>query len=159
VKALILSGANALRDMAQAVEGALAERLGAGGYARPRLLAIVNCGFPEAVPTDTALAICRLWAREAGLDWIGGLGIGGGGMLEGKPLAELGGRARNVTRVFTLPANAVSQGRLVPEEAQRLAQTLSIPAWLYRFLGDGGFRREAKRRGIRARLGERPFAA
>ena len=137
----------------------LAQRGALGASARPRLLAIVNCGFPEAVHTDTALAICRLWAREAGLDWIGGLGIGAGGMLEGQALAASGGRARNVTRALALAANAVAQGRVVPEEAQRLPRTLSIPAWLYRFFGDWGFRREAKKHGTRARLGERPYAA
>jgi NAD(P)H-dependent FMN reductase len=126
---------------------------------RPRLLAIVNCGFPEAVHTDTALAICRLWANEAGLDWIGGLGIGAGGMFAGKPLAELGGRARAVTRSLALSANAIARGGIVPEEALRLARTLTIPTWLYRFFGDWGFRQEAKKHGTRGRLGERPYAA
>jgi len=137
----------------------LAGRRAVGAPARPRFLAIVNCGFPEAVHTDTALAICRLWAREAGLEWIGGLGIGGGGMLEGKPLAELGGRARCVTRALVLAANAVAQGRVIPDEALRLARTLPVPAWLYRFFGEWGFRREAKKHGTRRRLGERPYAA
>ncbi|MBI5233038.1 MAG: NAD(P)H-dependent oxidoreductase, partial [Deltaproteobacteria bacterium] len=36
---------------------------------RPRMLAIVNCGFPEAYHNDTALAICRRFAKEAGIDW------------------------------------------------------------------------------------------
>jgi NAD(P)H-dependent FMN reductase len=130
-----------------------------GGSSRQRFLAIVNSGFPEAVHTDTALAICRLWASEAGLDWIGGLGIGGGGMLAGKPLAELGGRARAVTRALALSANAIARGMIVPEEALRLARTLTVPAWLYRLFADWGFRQEAKKHGTRARLGERPYAA
>jgi multimeric flavodoxin WrbA len=138
---------------------ALARRRTPEAASRPRFLAIVNCGFPEAVHTDTALAICRLWAREAGLDWIGGLGIGGGGMLAGKPLAALGGRARAVTGALALSATAIAEGRIVPEEALRLARTLTIPAWLYRFLGDWGFRQEAKKHGTLARVGERPYAA
>jgi multimeric flavodoxin WrbA len=126
---------------------------------RPRFLAMVNCGFPEAVHTDTALAICRLFAEQVGLDWIGGLGIGGGGMLEGKPLAELGGRARNVTRALALTANAVAQGRVVPDEALRLVRTLAIPAWLYRYFAERGFKQDAKKQGTLARLGERPYVA
>jgi NAD(P)H-dependent FMN reductase len=137
----------------------LASRRTASASSRPRFLAIVNCGFPEAVHTDTALAICRLWARDAGLDWIGGLGIGAGGMLAGRPLAEQGGRARTVTRALALSANAIARGAIVPEEALRLARTLTIPAWLYRFFGDWGFRQEAKKHGTRARLGDRPYAA
>jgi len=126
---------------------------------RPRFLAVVNCGFPEAAHTDTALAICRLWARDAGLDWIGGLGIGGGPMLAGKPLAELGGRARALTRALALSANAIARGGILPDEAVRLARTPTVPAWLYRFMGDWGFRRAAKKYGTLARLGERPYAA
>jgi hypothetical protein len=137
----------------------LARKRARAAFPRPRFLAIVNCGFPEAVHTDTALAICRLWAGEAGLDWIGGLGVGGGGMLEGRPLAELGSRARSVTRALALSANAIARGEILPAEALGLARTLTIPAWLYRLLGDWGFRREARRHGTRSRLGERPYAA
>lgn len=126
---------------------------------RPRFLAMVNCGFPEAVHTDTALAICRQFAAPANLEWIGGLGIGGGGMIEGEPLAKLGGRARSVTRALALTADAIVQGRLVPEEAQRLVRKLPIPALLYRVFGDWGFRQEAKKHGTRKRLGDRPYAA
>jgi NAD(P)H-dependent FMN reductase len=137
----------------------LVRRDARGATRRPRFLAIVNCGFPEAVHTDTALAICRLWAGEAGLDWIGGLGIGGGGMLAEKPLAEMGGRARAVARALALSADAIARGRIVPDEALTLARTLSIPAWLYRWFGDWGFRQEAKRHGTTRRMGERPYAA
>jgi NAD(P)H-dependent FMN reductase len=137
----------------------LARGRSAAAASRPRFLAMVNCGFPEAVHTDTALAICRLFAEQAGFDWIGGLGLGGGGMLAGKPLAELGGRARPVTRALALTANAIAQGRVVPEEAQRLVRSLPIPAWLYRLIGDWGFRRAAKKHGTRARQRDRPYAA
>jgi hypothetical protein len=119
---------------------------------------LVNCGFPEAVHADTALAICRLFGEQANLDWIGGLAIGGGGMLAGKPLAELGGRARAVTRALALTADAIAQGRVVPDEAQRLVRRLAIPAWLYRFFADWGFRQDAKRHKTGARLRERPYA-
>jgi NAD(P)H-dependent FMN reductase len=128
------------------------------GPPRPRFLAVVNSGFPEAVHNDTALAICRRFAAEASLDWIGGLAIGGGGMLAGKPLAELGGRARSAVRALRLTADAIAQGAIVPAEAQRLARTLPVPAWLYRFIGDRGFRQEGKRHGVLSRMGDRPYA-
>jgi hypothetical protein len=125
---------------------------------RPRLVAIVNSGFPEAVHNDTALAICRRFAAEGGLDWIGGLAVGGGGMLAGRPLAEQGGRARNVVRALALTADAIARGAAVPDDAQRLARTLAIPRWVYRFFADQGFRRDAKRRGTLPRMGDRPYA-
>ncbi len=130
---------------------------GDGVGPRPRFLAIVNSGFPEAVHNDTALAICRLFAVQARLDWIGGLAVGGGGMLAGRPLAELGPRARAVTRAFAESANAIAEGRVLPESALRLARQLTIPNWLYRFMADRGFVREAKKRGTSARLADRPY--
>jgi NAD(P)H-dependent FMN reductase len=123
----------------------------------PRFVAIVNSGFPEAVHNDTALAICRLFAAEAGLDWAGGLAIGGGGMLAGRPLAEQGGRAGNVVRALALTADAIARGVTVPDEAARLARTLPIPAWLYRLIADWGFRHEGKKRGTLSRIDERPY--
>jgi len=40
--------------------------------------AIANCGFPEGMHNDTALAVCRILARQAGFKWVGGLGMGAG---------------------------------------------------------------------------------
>jgi multimeric flavodoxin WrbA len=137
----------------------LARRKTLAGPRRSRLLAIVNSGFPEAVHNDTALAICKRFAAEAGLDWVGGLGLGGGGMFAGKPLAEQGGRARTVRRALDLTADALSEGRVVPEEARQLMATLPIPRWLYRLFGEWGFRQEARKHGVRARVDARPYAA
>jgi multimeric flavodoxin WrbA len=137
----------------------LASQRALASPSRARFLAIVNCGFPEAVHNDTALAICRQFASEASLDWVGGLGLGAGGMFAGKPLAQLGGRARNLTQALSLTADALAEGRVVPEEARRLVAKLPIPRWLYRFFGDWGFRQEAKKHGVRARIGARPYAA
>jgi NAD(P)H-dependent FMN reductase len=121
-----------------------------------RFLGIVQCGFPEAVHTDTALGICRCFAAQAHLDWIGGLGIGGGGMLRPTPLAEQGGRARAFARALELTADAVARGSVVPAEAQRLVRSLPIPAWLYRRFADLGFLLEAKRHGVLLQLGAQP---
>jgi len=123
----------------------------------PRLLAIVNSGFPEAANNDPALAICRLFAAEAGLDWIGGLAVGGGGMLGGKPLLEQGGRARNVVRALGRAAEAIARGLPVPGEADRLARTPSSPAWLYRLIANRALRRAGTKRGTLSRFGERPY--
>lgn len=149
---------DSLPGMVTAALEAVARHRTAAPHPRPRFLAVVNCGFPEAVHNDTALAICRLFAEQANLDWIGGLGIGGGGMLAGRPLAEQGGRARAVTRALSLTADAIVAGRVVPHEARRIVETLGIPRWLYRFLGERGFRREARKHETLDRVGARPYA-
>jgi hypothetical protein len=126
------------------------------GRPGPRFLAIVNSGFPESVHNDTALAICRLFAAETGLDWIGGLALGGGGMLAGKPLAEQGGRTARVVRSLALTADAIARGLPVPCEAQRIEPP--IPAWLYRFLADLTFLNEGRKHKTLSRMGDRPYA-
>ncbi len=121
----------------------LAPAIGAAGR-RTRLLAVLNCGFPEASQNDTALAIVRCFAAEAGLEWIGGVGIGGGGVVLSR-----GGIGPLLARALDQIADAVSRGEAVPPEAQELARRPRIPTWLYRHVGNWVFRREARRRGVR----------
>ena len=56
-------------------------------------VAISNGGFPEATQNSTALTVCRLFAKQVGFNWAGGLTMGGGGMIAGQPLSELGGQS------------------------------------------------------------------
>ena len=56
--------------------------------ARPqRLLAMVNSGFPETHQNAVALAICQEFAAQSGIEWSGGLALGGGGVVGQQPLA------------------------------------------------------------------------
>jgi hypothetical protein len=36
-----------------------------------RLVAVANCGFPEAEHNRAPLSICQQFARQAGFDWAG----------------------------------------------------------------------------------------
>ncbi len=111
---------------------------------RTRLLAVLNCGFPEASQNDTALAIVRCFAAEAGLEWIGGVGIGGGGLIPSH-----GRIGPHLERALDEIADAVSRGEALPPAARELARRPRIPAWLYRRVGNWEFRREARRHGVR----------
>jgi hypothetical protein len=130
----------------------------AAAHGTPALVAIVQSGFPEADHNAVALAICRAFACAAGLDWRGGLAMGGGGMTDGRPLGELGGMMRQRMRALDLAAAALAAGQAVPDEAVTLMSKLPIPAVLYRLMGDLGWRRQARSNGARRRLRARPFA-
>jgi multimeric flavodoxin WrbA len=129
--------------------------------ARPKraqsLLAIVNCGFPEAQHNDPAIALYRRFAREAGFEWAGGLSLGGGGAIDGRPLGGLGGMVRNVTKSLDLAADDLAEGKPVSREAQEAMSRPIIPAWLYRLVGGLGWRTQARRHGVQKQLGARPF--
>jgi hypothetical protein len=124
---------------------------------RPRLVAIVNSGFPEASQNDLALAICRCFAQEVGIDWAGGLALGGGPMIAGRPLSQLGGRVRNVMKALDLTAAAISEGEPVPKEAVALMARPMIPLWLYVWMANRGWNRRIKECGTRRRLYDQPY--
>ncbi len=134
-------------------------RQGPTPRAEVRLLALVNCGFPEWEQTRTALDICRVFARKAGFSWTGGLGLGGGEAIAGRPLAELGRRARHVTRALDLAAEALIAGRPAPPEAQALLSRPMVPPLLYTAIGTIRWLRTAHRHGALRRLKDRPFAS
>lgn len=128
-------------------------------YSRKRFLAICNCGFPESVHTEVPLAICRCFTREAGMTWAGGLGLGGGEAIAGRPLRSLGGMTRNVRRALDLAAQALLAGEAVPDRAMELMARPLIPAAVYTFLGNVGWLRRARRNRVLRRLGDRPYDA
>ncbi len=121
------------------------------------LVAIANCGFIEAEQNRVALNICRLFARNAGFEWRGGLALGGGSAIDGRPLAELGGMVRNARRSLELAAEALTEGKELPKEAIELIARRSIPRWLYITFGNRGWKQRAKRNGSWDKMYDRPF--
>ncbi len=130
-----------------------ADRVGPG---RPRLVALVNCGFPEHEHNDLSLEMCRLFAAQAGWHWSGGLSLGGGGVLGGKPLRERGPLTRSARKALELTAAALDAGRDVPGEAVTLMAKPMLPPRAYRWMANHGWRHVARANGVAGRLGERP---
>ena len=120
-------------------------------------LAIANCGFPEVAHNATALAICRQFAEEAGYAWAGGLALGMGGAIAGRPLSEVGGMAHNVLAALDLAAEAIAGGKPVPDEAITLMAKPFIPITGYMLMGDIGWLAAARRNHVLTRLGARPY--
>jgi len=124
-----------------------------------KLVAITNSGFPEAYQMDTALAICRKFASETKIGWAGGLAIGGGEPLHGKPLADAGWMARNPRKALDIAAAALAEDKPVPKEAVDIAAKPLIPQWMYVFVANRGFKSQAKKYGAQDKLYDRPYQA
>jgi hypothetical protein len=122
-----------------------------------RLFAVMNCGFAEASQNDTALEICRLFARDAGWRWSGGLAIGGGGMFSGQPLKNQGGKVRHITKAFDLSVAALAEGQDIPESALKGIRRSPIPAWAYFAMGNLGMVLSAAKNGNLFRIGAQPY--
>lgn len=124
---------------------------------KPQFVALANCGFPEAKHNDTALAICRVFAPQANLQWAGGLGMGGGGMVNGRPLAETGGSVRSVCDALTSAAVALAEKQPVPEAAIALLAKPLIPRRLYTTMAGIGWRIQAWENHAFSKLSDQPL--
>jgi len=118
--------------------------------------AIANCGFPETRQTETALAICRAFALQAGFEWAGSLALGGGEAVGGAPLT--GGKTARIRKSLENAAEALAQGRAIPDPARDLMARSLIPHWAYRLTGTLRWRRSAARYGVRKLQRGRPYA-
>jgi multimeric flavodoxin WrbA len=132
-------------------------RQGQASSRQPWLAAIANCGFPEAFHCDTALAICAMFAQQAGFAWAGALALGGGQMLNGVPLAEGGGQTLRIRQSLETAAAALASGQGVPEAAQALMAKPVIPHWAYRLLGGLGWLQGARGYGALRQLWRKPY--
>ena len=122
--------------------------------------AVANCGFPEPANCEAPLATCRLFARQAGFAWLGGVGVGGGGLYEGRPLSSFGFLSAAVRRALEAKA-----GLLLSPPPPDLAQTGDIlvpcplPDRLYQWMADRGWQKAlGGKDGMRDALA-RPYAA
>jgi multimeric flavodoxin WrbA len=114
-----------------------------------KIAAIANSGFPEPKQNFSSLDILKSFSSQAGLEWIGGVAVGGGGALsERKPmkLEEHGGMAMKLMKTLDLLASAIVAGKPFGAHLATVAQPL--PFWVYTVLGDYGWRSIAKKRGI-----------
>jgi len=128
------------------------------GAAPCRFVAIVNSGFPEATQSALALRMCAVFAREAGLAWAGGLALGGGEAIHGRPLEKAGGAAAKARKALVLAAAALRENRDIPERAVALMASPFVPGLLYRWLGAWGWRRRAHALGTATALDAKPYA-
>lgn len=133
-----------------------AEHSGKDWLGGKQFVALINCGFPEARQCETAVAICRCFARETGMEWAGGLSLGGGEAIGGKKLSEAGGVAGNARKALDMAAEALAVGRPVPGGAVSLMAAPAVSTWLFTLMGDFGWRLKARRHGTGSRLKDRP---
>ncbi len=127
------------------------------GLNNKSFVAIANSGFPEAKHSSTALAVCRLFARQVGFNWAGGLAMGGGGLVSGQPLAETGGRVRNQVKALEIAAEALSKGEAIPEKSVALMSKLGIPRSFYLWMANRGWTQKAKKYNSKDKLYDQPF--
>jgi len=111
----------------------------------PRVYTIVNCGFFESSQTALALEIVEHFANRAGLPWGYGLGVGGGPILSGLGESWEKGPAAIVHQALLALSAAMRENR----SGQNAFVSPKFPRFLYKAMGNYGFRYEARRNKIR----------
>lgn len=122
-----------------------------------RMVAIVNSGFPEPDHNNIAIANCKIFCMETGIDWAGGLAIGGGEAIGGKPLKEVKGMARKVIKALGLTAEALCNGKPVPNKVLELTSKPIVPKWFYLIAGTRRWKSKAKKNGAIKNMYDNPY--
>lgn len=114
--------------------------------------AIGQSAFPYSELIGTLLGSCKCFAEETQMKWLGGLGYGGGVMINGQFLESQGKKGKKITSAFKFALEDVLQNRVISPKAQELLAN-SFPKILARPMGallNHMARANAKRHGVTA---------
>lgn len=115
-----------------------------------KFFAVGQCGFPDVTLLQPLLNSARLFAQAVGLHWLGGLAYGGGAIIDGALLENLGKKGQRITSGFQLAVAAALVGQQLPVKAQQLL-TVKIPRLAYPLLAaylNSAARKTARSQGI-----------
>ena len=122
-----------------------------------KIYAVVNCGFPEPEINAEAVRVVGCFSRHIGARFRFGVMIGGGPMVSA---AEGAGPVKKAYGELEKAAADIAgdiRGEAVPTLENVLIRP-DFPRRLYFFLGDMGWKRQAKQNGLKkADLYRRPY--
>ncbi len=93
--------------------------------------AVGQCGFPDITRIEPLLDTCKYFAQEVEMKWLGGLAYGGGSMLDGAFLEDLGKKGQKITLGFKTALHDIFRGKHISNKSQDLL-TVEIPSILLR---------------------------
>ena len=113
---------------------------------KPKVYAIVNCGFFEEEHNHIVFEIVKNWCHRAELEWGMGLGIGAGGVFAARPTDISQKRPKkNIGRKMRMLADAI----LCLDSGDTMYISPNFPKFLYILMGNYGWVHLAKKNGIK----------
>ena len=125
---------------------------------KPRVYAIVNCGFPEGGINSEAIGVIECFSKKTGADFRFGIMIGGGGMLSDsmKDIPYMKQTFMTLDNGFSFMAQDI-QGKST-EPVKNFSSDLGFPRKLYLFMADKGWIQTARKNGLtKKQLYARPY--
>lgn len=89
---------------------------------RPKPLKVfytTQCGYPITENMKHAVMNCRFFTEAIHGQWLGGLSYGGGVMINGRALKELGRKGEKLDQVFKDMAACIQAGSMIPDAVTR----------------------------------------
>ncbi len=96
-----------------------------------KLLIISNSGYPEKEQNDVALKTCEIFAKKCGMEIIGSFAVGSGTVINGKKLEEVGFLTKGLRKALMVIAEAISEGKKVPQDVMTKKTKLLLTNWGY----------------------------
>jgi len=122
------------------------------------LVCITNCGFPEAAHTELALAMCEQFALEAGFTWVGGVGLGGGGVIHGQTLENIrSGPSYAVVAALSEIGQSLLAGDPISDAQVAAVAQPMMSRRMYILAGTIGWMWQASSHGVRRDMWQQPY--
>jgi hypothetical protein len=135
----------------------ISERRNGDGERKP-FIAICQGGYPEARQSEAALAVCRQFAHQVGFEWAGGLAFGGGSVIGGQPLENMGVFTKYPRQALDMTAEAIARGQPVPDKAVETMAKMLLPTWLVPPILNAVMLLRVRQAGVLKSFRARPFA-
>lgn len=84
-----------------------------------QLFVVTASGFCELSANHCTLETCRLFAQQAGFEWLGGVSAVPGPIIEEKALAAEKGMCKKLASALTLAAKSLAQHKPISDEVYR----------------------------------------
>ncbi len=94
-----------------------------------RFFAIGQCGFPDVSLCESLLGSCKCFAETVKMKWLGGLGYGGGAIIDGRSMEDLGKKGKKITHALDLALADIFKDKEISSKPQELLN-IKIPKLL-----------------------------
>lgn len=100
-----------------------------------KLFVITNSGFPEVEANKAAIKTCELFAKEMGFEWMGGIGVAPGTLIDGKELEKTKKVYKKFMTSLNIIISAIINDESIPEEVYKLMSKSFMVPFFYRVCG------------------------
>ncbi len=124
---------------------------------KPKLAAMVNCGFPEKIHCVNVLESCSLFAEKMELPFLGGLILPGGRGIGKKPIQKEDSNTKIICKGLDLAAEETWKGNDFSIQTKNILSKSSMPSFLYRLGGNLMWKNLAKKHGQENSINRTPY--